>query len=121
MRQCLIVEAEPDDRERLQALFADHGFEVRASQDARAALDECRRWSPDVLLVSQRLSSMDAVAFVQRLRRQPGRRAPVVLLLGEDQDPVEIGRAIWEGASECLMKPYDADVLDLKLRQTGIV
>jgi CheY-like chemotaxis protein len=121
MTQCLIVEANPEDRHRLQDLLAAYGFEVDASDTAQAALDQCRRWAPDIVLLPQRLSTMDAVAFLRLLRRQAGRRVPVVLLVGDTGDPVEIGRAIWEGASECLMKPFDAHVLDLKLRQTGIV
>jgi two-component system chemotaxis response regulator CheY len=121
MTQCLIVEAGPDDRNRLEDLLAPYGFAVDASESAQAALEQCRRWAPDVLLLPHKLRSMDVLAFLRLLRRQAGRRAPVVLLVGDTADANEIGRAIWEGASECLMKPFDADVLDLKLRQTGVV
>ena len=121
MTQCLIVEATPDDRHRLEDLLAPYGFTVDASETAQAALDQCRRWAPDLVLLPQTLRSMDAIAFLRLLRRQTGRRAPIVLLLGDTGDAKEIGRAIWEGASECLLKPFDADVLDLKLRQAGVL
>jgi two-component system, chemotaxis family, chemotaxis protein CheY len=121
MTQCLIVEATPDDRQRLEDLLAPYGFAVAASETANAALDSCRRWMPDVVLLPQTLKSMEVVAFLRLLRRQAGRRAPVVLLVGDTGDAHDIGRAIWAGASECLMKPFDADVLDLKLRQAGVV
>ena len=121
MTQCLIVEADPDDRLRLESLLAPYGFSVDAAETAQAALDRCRRWAPDVVLLPQALHSMNLLAFLRLLRRQAGRRAPVVLLVGDTGDATEIGRAIWEGASECLMKPFDADVLDLKLRQAGVV
>ena len=121
MTQCLIVEATPDDRHRLEDLLEPYGFAVDASETAEAALSQCRRWAPDVVLLPQRLKSMDVVAFLRLLRRQSGRRSPVVLLVGDTNDANDIGRAIWEGASECLMKPFDADVLDLKLRQAGVV
>jgi two-component system, chemotaxis family, chemotaxis protein CheY len=121
MIQCLIVEGDRDDRNLLENLLAAYGFEVDTSDSAQAALDRCRRWAPDIVLLPQRLGTMDAVTFLRLLRRQAGRRPPVVLLVGDTRDPVEIGRAIWEGASEFLMKPFDAHVLDFKLRQTGIV
>jgi two-component system chemotaxis response regulator CheY len=121
MTQCLIVEAAPDDRRRLEDLLAPYGFAVDATETAQAALDRCRRWAPDVVLLPQALRSMNLLAFLRLLRRQSGRRSPVVLLVGDTGDAGEIGRAIWEGASECLMKPFDADVLDLKLRQAGVV
>jgi two-component system, chemotaxis family, chemotaxis protein CheY len=121
MTQCLIVEATPDDRRRLEDLLAPYGFAVAASETAQAALVECRRWAPDLVLLPHKLESMEIVGFLRLLRRQAGRRAPIVLLVGDTGDAAEIGRAIWEGASECLMKPFDADVLDLKLRQAGVV
>jgi two-component system, chemotaxis family, chemotaxis protein CheY len=121
MTQCLIVEADGDDRQSLEDLLGRYGFKVDASDTAQAALERCRRWAPDIVLLPQKLASMDAVAFLRQLRRQSGRRAPVVLMVGDIGDPVEIGRTIWAGASECLLKPFDAEVLDLKLRQTGVV
>jgi two-component system, chemotaxis family, chemotaxis protein CheY len=121
MTQCLIVEATVDDRHRLEDLLAPYGFAVDASDTAQAALERCRRRAPDVVLLPQGLQSMEVVGFLRLLRRQGGRRAPVVLLVGDTGDADEIGRAIWEGASEWLMKPFDADVLDLKLRQAGVV
>ena len=121
MIECLIVEAHPDDRHRLEDLLQPYGFAVEASETAQAALQRCRRWAPDVLLLPQKLKSMDVVAFLRLLRRQSGRRAPAVLLVGEASNANEIGRAIWEGASEYLMKPFDPDMLDIKLRQAGVV
>lgn len=121
MTQCLIVEAAPDDRIRLEDMLAPYGFAVAASETAQAALEQCRRWAPDVVLLPQTLKSMDVVAFLRLLRRHGGRRSPVVLLVGDIGDAREIGRAIWEGAAECLMKPFDADLLDLKLRQAGVI
>jgi two-component system chemotaxis response regulator CheY len=121
MKQCLMVEASPDDRRRLEPLLAQYGFSVEAADTAEEALEQCRRFPPQLMLIPDRPGSMDSVSFIQRLRRLAGRRAPIVLLFGEAGDPVEIGRAIWEGASECLMKPFDPEILDLKLRQAGAV
>ncbi|MFW6077910.1 MAG: response regulator, partial [Hyphomicrobiales bacterium] len=98
MTQCLIVEATPDDRHRLEDLLAPYGFAVEASETAEAALEQCRRWMPDLVLLPQKLRSMEMLAFLRLLRRQAGRRAPVVLLVGDTGDAEEIGRAIWEGA-----------------------
>ena len=39
----------------------------------------------------------------------------------QEREAARIGRTIWGGAAECMMKPYDAEILDLKLRQTGII
>lgn len=117
----LIVAARVEDRRRLEAMLAGYDFAMTSMDDARAALDECRFRYPDFILLADTPGSAEAVAFLQRLRRQCGRRAPVVILFGDRDDPVEIGRAIWEGASEWLMTPFDDHILDLKLRQAGLV
>jgi hypothetical protein len=45
----------------------------------------------------------------------------VVIVCPQEPEAARIGRTIWGGAAECMMKPYDAEILDLKLRQTGII
>jgi len=120
MTQCLIVDDSPADRSDIEALLSAYGFDLRSLDSAEAALAECRAAMPDVVLVSGRIASKEAMAFIKRLRRKPGRH-PVVFVYGDSGDPEEIGRAIWEGASECLLKPFDADILDQKLRQAGVV
>lgn len=121
MMRGLIVAATAEDRRRLEAMLAAYGFVLTSTDDPQMGLAECRRRLPDFVLLTHQPKAMDAVTFLQRLRRQAGRRAPAVFLFGDTDDPVEIGRAIWEGASEWLMKPFDADILDLKLRQAGLV
>ncbi len=120
MTQCLIVDDSPADRSDIEALLAAYGFELESMGDAEKALDRCRAAMPDVILVAGRIASMEKVSFIKRLKRKADRR-PVVFVYGDNGDPEEIGRAIWQGASECLLKPFDADILDQKLRQAGVV
>jgi two-component system chemotaxis response regulator CheY len=121
MTKCLIVEGSKSDRDSLERLLAAYGFELNSIGDAQSALDQCRRAMPDVVLVADRLGHMDAVSFIKRLRGHTGRGRPAVFVYGDTGDPEHIGRAIWEGATECLVKPFDAEVLDSKLRQAGVV
>ncbi len=121
MTQCLIVDACEAERSRIQAMLAAYKFDLDVAGHAREALEKCRGAVPDMILMSERLDDMNALDFIKRVRRTWRHRAPVVLVYSDEANPSRIGRAIWEGASECLMQPFDADVLDDKLRQVGII
>ena len=119
MTQCLIVDGSQSDRQDMESLLASYGFELDSVSDAEAALERCRSRMPDVLLISRRLGALDPVSLIKRLGKRA--RPPVVFIYGDEQDPEAIGRAIWEGASAWLMKPFDAEILDLRLRQAGVI
>lgn len=121
MTQCLIIDACKAERSRVQTLLAPYQFDLDVANDAGEALEKCHGAMPDMIMMSERLSDMDAFDFIKRVRRAARSHAPVVLVYANDANPEHIGRAIWEGASECLLQPFDADVLDGKLRQVGII
>ena len=121
MTHCLIVDACKTERDRIQHLLAAYDFDLDEAHDAGEALQKCRTGMPDMIMLSERLADMNAFDFINRVRRSQKGRVPVVLVYSEEADPSRIGRAIWEGATECLLQPFDADVLDGKLRQVGLL
>lgn len=121
MTQCLIVDSSPSARRQLECFLAHYGFDLAASATPEDALDRCRRAVPDVILLADRPGEFDAVRFIRRLRRLAIERQPIVLVCSDVADAGNIGRAIWAGASDCLVRPFDAEVLDAKLRMTGLV
>jgi len=121
MTQCLIVEMSPHERQHLEHMLSRYGFDLASTNDMDDALDYCRRERPDVVLLADRPGGPDALGFIRRLARLRGNRRPVVLVCAETADAENVGRAIWAGASDCLLRPFDADVLDAKLRMSGLV
>ena len=67
------------------------------------------------------LGSMSAGEFVKRVRRAAYGRKPVVLVYTDKANTDEIGSAIIEGAAEFLLKPFDRDLLEFKLKQVGLL
>lgn len=121
MTQCLIIDGSAPDRRQLADLLAPYDFAVDIAGDGVAALERCRRDMPDLIMVSDRLDGISALDFIRRLRSTHRGLEPVVFICARDADAEAIGTAIWEGATECLMKPFDSDVLDFKLNQFGLV
>ena len=119
--QCLIIAGNVDDRQYLARLLGRYGFELAIVEEAEQAVSICRTRIPDIVVMSQDLDGIDTFEFLQELQRVPCGRAPKILVFSDSTDAGEIGRAIWGGASECFMKPFDAAIIDLKLRQVGAV
>ena len=64
---------------------------------------------------------MSSFDFIKRVRRTQDKTAPVVLVYSDAADPPRMGSAIWAGASECIVQPFDSNVLDDKLRLVGLI
>jgi CheY-like chemotaxis protein len=120
MTRCLIVDDNHDDRLKLAGMLAAYGFELTAATGEQEALEICSRKMPELIVIDEGRTCPDAAAFIRRLGRT-AERCPVVIVCPQAREAARIGRTIWGGAAECMMKPYDAEILDLKLRQTGII
>ena len=123
MTRCLLVDEDGAERQAVGSLLGAYGFELAETGTADAALQHCRRHQPDIVVTGDRLGGMTASEFVKRVRRtaSTGRKQPVVLVYTDRADTEEIGRAIIEGAAEYLLKPFDRELLEFKLRQVGLL
>ena len=121
MTNCLVVDPCTDDRAMMCELLQGYEFELDTTGDAKVALERCRREMPDVVVFSQALRDMDAKVFLKHLSHAGHDQRPIVLIYSEDADPEYAGSALWSGANEYMVMPIDAQVLDDKLHQTGVV
>lgn len=119
-KHCLII----DNGAELDMVASDYlnrsDFTVSQAQTCDEALEICRTAMPDLILLKSDTPKMSGLEFLTRLRRSERGREPVVLYCGRGEDPAGMGHAIWRGASECLITPFDEDLLDFKLNQSGM-
>lgn len=120
MRQCLLVDEDHEERQALSQLLGPYGFRLAETTSADAALKHCRAHSPDIVMTTDRIG-MSPAEFIKRVRGTARGRKPVVLVCTDKPDTGEIGRAIIEGAAEYLLKPFDRELLEFKLRQVGLL
>lgn len=97
------------------------GFRIATAVDGDEALSLCRASMPDLILLDHVMPRMDGLEFLKRLQRMRGGDRPVVLFCSGQSDSETLSTAIWEGAAECLVKPFDAELLAFKLQQVGVV
>ncbi len=105
----LIVEDDPSLREALCDTLELAGYAVAAATDGAAALDLIERQPVDMVVSDVQMPEMDGHRLLKRIRSERP-DLPVVLMTayGTVQKAVEAMRC---GASDYLLKPFDAEVL----------
>jgi CheY-like chemotaxis protein len=84
-RRVLVIDDDPDLRQRLRDLLEEEGLQVDEAGDGRAALTRLDEQWPGLILLDLLMPGMDGFAFLTELqRRREGRSVPVVVLTGKD-------------------------------------
>ena len=96
------------------------GLAVEEAADGHAALLACRARRPDLVVLDWNMPGLDGGTIIAELRAMPGHDTLPVIVCSSDSDVASITRALDAGASEYVMKPFDADILHGKLAQLGI-
>jgi DNA-binding response OmpR family regulator len=108
----LVIDDEPHMRDMLEMGLAQHGFEVRSTEDGRTALVLLESWRPDAIVLDLVMPKIDGMALLPLLRRAS--EAPV-LMLSARKEVVDKIAALTAGADDYLGKPFDLGELAARL------
>jgi len=100
----LVVDDEPDIVELLSASLRYAGFEVTGATSGRQALDEARRFRPDLVVLDVMMPDLDGFEVVRRLRGD-GARVPVLFLTARDATEDKI-KGLTLGGDDYVTKPF---------------
>jgi two-component system chemotaxis response regulator CheY len=76
---------------------------------------------PDAVLLDWNMPVMNGLDFIRALRREPGGERPIVVFCTTENDMAHIAEAIRSGANEYIMKPFDAEIIESKFAEVGLV
>jgi adenylate cyclase len=105
----LVVDDSPAQRHYVSDCLVRQGFDVRAVENGRLALEEVRRFEPALVLSDYEMPEMDGFELVHALKRDPEtRNIPVIMLTARDskRDMAQMRAA---GATAYLVKPFSQD------------
>ena len=105
----LVVDDSPAQRHYVSDCLVRQGFDVRAVENGRLALDEARRALPALVLSDYEMPEMNGFELVHALKRDPDtRNIPVIMLTARDskRDMAQMRAA---GATAYLVKPFSQD------------
>ncbi len=121
MKTCLIVDDSRVVRKVAARIVKDLRFEVAEAGDGAEALQLCRKQMPDAVLLDWNMPVMNGLDFLRALRREEGGKAPIVVFCSIENDVEHINEAIRSGADEFIMKPFDAEILQSKFTEVGLI
>jgi two-component system, chemotaxis family, CheB/CheR fusion protein len=108
----LVVEDYADIAETISELLRQHGHEVEAVSDGRAALELLTTFSPDVAFIDIGLPVMDGYELARRIAQRMPERIPSMIAMSGYGQPRDLEKSCSAGFHLHLVKPIDAgDVL----------
>ena len=121
MKTCLVVDDSSVIRKVARRILEDMSFSVEEAADGQEALEKCRAAMPDSIFLDWNMPVMDGLEFLKALRAEEGGTEPKVVFCTTENDMAHIARGIEAGANEYIMKPFDADIIESKFSQVGLL
>ena len=107
----LVAEDSATQRALCVNILRDSGLEVHEAPDGRFALDICRIIRPDLLVLDLGLPRLNGMDLLRKLRDDRKIGATPVIIVTADRREETAETAFYEGATDLLTKPIDAQDL----------
>jgi two-component system chemotaxis response regulator CheY len=120
MLHCFIVDDSDIIRKFTRLIFENLGFRVSEADGQVAALERLRTESPDYILVDWRRPDTNSIEFIAKLRTLPLERRPYIIYVTTENEPHEIKRALANGADSFLLKPFNREIIEMKLAEIRV-
>jgi len=117
-QQVLVVDDEPLQRDILQAILSDAGYEVRLAANGREALVQIGRYLPDIVLTDLKMPEVGGLQLLRELPEDLPLRPTVIVVTAHGTIGSAVA-AVKEGAFDYLTKPLDKEQLLLTMRKAG--
>ena len=121
MVECLLIESNCAERQRVAGLLTELGVACAQREKADEGLLYCNERLPDVVMMeaSAQPATLD---FLNKLNfRRRNANQPIIILYADRPDVDAVVQSIFEGAAEFLTSPFDRDLLKFKLQQAGVL
>lgn len=116
----LVIDDEPANVALLEDMLSEGGYtRVKSVTDSRLAMDTCRAFEPDLVLLDLMMPHVDGFTILESLRAAAGESFfPVIVLTADANESAKL-RALRAGATDFLLKPFDH--LEVLLRMTNLL
>ena len=120
MKSCLIVDDSKVVRMVARKILESLNFKISEAEDGKQALDACKSAMPDAVLLDWNMPVKSGIEFLRDLRALEGVSQPIVVFCTTENDMDHIQEAIATGANEYIMKPFDAEIIESKMKHVGL-
>lgn len=111
-----VVDDDPEIRKILTAVLTRAGYQVESFSEAAPALGSIRENAPDLIMLDLELPDASGHDVLEQIRSDPSTRLlPVVILTGHATKEEKL-RAVREGVSDFMPKPFSPEELVPRVR-----
>lgn len=121
MKTCLIVDDSGVVRKVARRIIETFGFNCIEAEDGAIAYTRCSESMPDVILLDWNMPNVSGIEFLKKLRADEKGKTPKVVFCTTENDMAHIQAAMDAGANEYIMKPFDAEIIENKFSQIGVI
>jgi len=112
----LIVDDDHANVALMEAMLDEAGYKnVTSITDSRLALETCRSFQPDLVLLDLMMPYIDGFEVLESLRLEAGEIFLPVIILTADTNGESRLRAMHAGATDFLLKPLDHSEVLLRI------
>lgn len=116
-KRILIVDDDDTFRLIAREALSHGGWIVEEAADGREARERLSRAAPDLILLDVMMPDVDGVALCREIRATDVYRTTPILVITALSDAKVARDALKAGATEFLVKPVDAGLLQIKARK----
>ncbi len=121
MKHILVVDDSSTIRKAIRRILEQLGHRVHEAANGQEAIDALSRGgSFDAVLCDIDMPEMDGLAFLAELPKHPQLVRPPIIMCTTHTSFDKITLALTLGASEYIMKPFDAEIIASKLDACGV-
>jgi two-component system response regulator FlrC len=115
-RKVLLVDKDSNDRSAIAASLAESGHQVSAVGDSLAAFEKVIRDHYDLVITEMNLPHMSGIELLKRIRN--ANQSLPVIVISADAGVSEAVEAMRSGASDFIVKPLTAEMIEIMAAQT---
>ena len=115
VKKILIADDEPDILEIIQYNLQNEGYEVATAKNGNEALDEAKRFNPDLIILDIMMPGKNGIEVCNILRLQPAFNETLIIFLTALSDEGTEVKGLETGADDYITKPVSPKVLVSKV------
>ncbi len=115
VKKILIADDEPDILEIIQYNLQNEGYEVATAKNGNEALDEAKRFNPDLIILDIMMPGKNGIEVCNILRLQPAFNDTLIIFLTALSDEGTEVKGLETGADDYITKPVSPKVLVSKV------
>ncbi len=117
----LIVDDSKVVRTATSRILAELGIGYDTADDGKMALEKVQNTKFDFVLLDWNMPKMDGLEFFKAAKKVQNFIDTKVIFCTTESEVEKISKALNEGVNEYIMKPFDKEIIEDKLRFLGLI